>query len=788
MLHAPVPGSRIRIRRRRWRVDRTRIDRHTVRLDVSDRDRRLTVFTPFDVPDTAGPDTRPVTVRPQQGLARLAHLLARSPHARIPAAAVDARIDIWPYQLEPLLAVLAGHRRLLIADEVGLGKTIQAGLVLAHLHSCRPAFQALIIVPAGLQAQWSEELLSRFGIRAEAIESLLSRFDAGRRLAPSYPPGVWIGSIDYLKQRHVIDALPLRPWDVVVIDEAHTTAGRSDRHEAADELGMRARHLLLLTATPHDGDVGRFGRLTRQGALPGSGDPLCVFRRTRAHVRTAPVRRVRWHMVRPTASLQHLFDALACFEKMMLARARAAQRDAAVLLLSVVRKRALSTMAALDRTLARRIAWIDAGPFGLDTTWAQPSLDFGDDDLDDGDLGTLTVDVGVPRALERTWLRRLRTLAHTAMRAEPKLAWITAIATRTREPFVLFTEYRHSLEAVEAALRHTRRLAVVHGGLGEPQRREAISRFLRGDASVLLSTDVCSQGLNLQGATRWVISVEVPWNPLRLEQRIGRVDRIGQTRRVHATLLAGSEGAESGVLGTLARRTLAVRQAAGPSSFDSLAPPPYLAVASAVVAHAPLPSQPPAAVAITACRTFVRPARTVARALARRRKLASRWRGHVGTRPCTTRLRRPLGAAGTLALVAVPILDRSGEALEQILVPLGLPCGCNIGSTRDLPDALLDVLRRRARARCRRLAALRGPAVARAIATERSITARLHAIRYPETVQLGLFRRRAALDFDDARVRAELAARDAAARAQGEADRLHLEIGQPVIVWTGHLR
>src|SRR5690606_28240191 len=139
----------------------------------------------------------------------------------------------------------------------------------------------LIVVPAGLQTQWTTELRHRFSIDAQSVEIMLAALDADRRRIGWFPPGVWIGSIDYLKQPHVFDALPLQPWDLVVVDEAHGTAGRSDRHEAADELGRRARHLMLLTATPHDGDVVRFGRLIRQGELPYRDDRLRVFRRTR---------------------------------------------------------------------------------------------------------------------------------------------------------------------------------------------------------------------------------------------------------------------------------------------------------------------------------------------------------------------------------------------------------------------------------------------------------------------------------------------------------------------------
>src|SRR5438132_485118 len=134
-------------------------------------------------------------------------------------------------------------------------------------------------------------------------------------------------------------------------------------------------------------------------------------------------------------------------------------------------------------------------------------------------------------------------------------------------PAVIFTEYRDTLFTLESAIQRMRRLAVLHGGLTRQQRRTAIEAFNNGAADVLLATDAGSEGLNLQRRCRLVVNLELPWNPIRLEQRIGRVDRLGQSRTVHAINLFAHDTAESVVLARLVRRMNDIRKSL--PSFDN---------------------------------------------------------------------------------------------------------------------------------------------------------------------------------------------------------------------------
>jgi superfamily II DNA or RNA helicase len=676
-MHGPIPaaGAIVWIRQRRWRVERARLDRGVVRLDVADRLQRLTFLAPFDRPVGAAPPTRPRTIRPQQAAARLAGLFARAGSVGTPISAVRASIALHPHQLEPVLAVLAGARRILVADDVGLGKTVQAGLVLAEVVAREGSPAALVIVPASLRAQWTRELELRFGIAAmNADRDALDRLarTGWRDADPWQRSNVWIASLDFLKQRHVRDALPLRPWDLVIVDEAHEACGDSERHETCAAILRRARRVVLLTATPHSGDQTRFNRLVELGDLGNAADDLVLFRRTRMDLGWPVDRRVRWTALVPSGAEAAVLDGLRDFERWMLAEAGTSRRDTALLLLSVFRKRALSTMTALARSIERRLDWLEAGGHRDAFDWLQPRLGFEEDDGDD--IGAdaragLAALVSFAPALERTWLARLHLLARAAVSHESKVTRLARLVRRTREPAVIFTEFRDSLRVLSERLRPLREVAELHGGQTPAERTHQLDRFLEGRASVLVATDVAGQGLNLQRRARWVISLELPWDPAKIAQRVGRVDRIGQPLPVHATLLVTRHEAEAGLLTRLAKRALTARQAFSASALEDVAVPAQMAIAASLVAHEaePAASSPPG-VPRPVCGRWSRRGRAAARLLSRKRRLAWHWRGAgEGSRPARAEVRRahlPSAPAPAVAIFRTPIVNAVGEIVE----------------------------------------------------------------------------------------------------------------------------
>ena len=795
----PVPGEVVWIRQRRWLVERARRDRNVVRLDVRNREGRLTFLAPFDRPSIERKE-RPRRAGPANSVARLAHLAARSYPWPTIASALDAGIEILPYQLEAALAIVNGARRVLLADAVGLGKTIQAGLAIAEIHRRSGLARSLVLVPAALRDQWIDELGRRFRLDCRtadrhALDDLARHGVRGDN--PWRLPGVWIASFDYIKQQHVMDALPLDPWHLLVIDEAHVACGESERHDACTELARRARQVLLLSATPHSGDETRFESLIDLGVLNGIDDAPLVFRRTRAEVGFDLPRRARWFRIGLSPAESDVLRALGEFESAALQAAGRDHRDAAILLLSVFRKRALSTMRALRVSLDRRLAWLGDGQRAGDVEWLQPGLAFDDesDEIDDDDRGSLTGDIGLRSAQERSWLRRLRGLAETAERFETKVTRVASLVARAREPVVIFTEFRHSLEVLRRRLRVGSPVAELHGGLTPLERRQQLDRFLGGTARVLLATDVGGQGLNLQDRARWVVSLELPWNPVKLEQRCGRVDRIGQSRPVHFTLMVARHEYEAGLLTRLATRALIARRTVGEDVMRGLFPETTdigAALFEDVASDPSAVSRP----AFTICRAWGRPARVLARGLIWRRGLARRWRAETIESPATfwtaiDRIPAIRAAArdGSLLVFSVPLIDGSGAVAERHVIAIRVDSrhySARFAARGLLRDrALIDAARSRAASalapRARRLSRRLRRRLDADLRLESALASRVLTSLVPAEVQPGLFDRRELRGLDSARSDADAFRQGLDDRRLERVQQTEITVGRPAL-------
>jgi superfamily II DNA or RNA helicase len=564
-------GALVRVRRRRWRV-----------VDVRAYDTcqlvtlagiappqigiELRVLAPFDAiePVERTRRTRFVRARVWRRACRL--LVAGDAPPGALRSVGQARIDVMPHQLEPALAVLGGlGSRVLLADEVGLGKTIQAGIVVSELRTRACGDRVLVLTPAGLREQWALELSERFRLDAHVMDAATLR-----RLAATLPAGVnpWstqrtvVASIDYVKRPEVLPAVASLTWDIVVVDEAHGVAGDNDRHAAVSTLTGRAAYVLLLSATPHSGDRRAFAALCSLGSL--DGDPLLVFRRGRSEVRCGAVRRVHAVHIRPSAGETRMHNLLRRYTEAILAershaRGRLDAGSECWLSMSVLHKRALSSAWALARSVERRLAALHGSQD--DPSVGQLALPLVDRD---GEVCTADEPPAWPSGLalsdptrERRLLRGLLAAAHLAVQGETKLDALARILRRSREPAVVFTEFRDTLLHVQQALRVP--TVVLHGGLTREERNAALEQFSRSRAMVLLATDAAGEGLNLHRACRLVVNLELPWNPMRLEQRIGRVDRIGQERTVHAFHLIAADTGETRILSRLKARIARAR-------------------------------------------------------------------------------------------------------------------------------------------------------------------------------------------------------------------------------------
>jgi len=512
------------------------------------------------------------------------------------------RLRLEPYQLVPVLrAIRMSRPRLLLADGVGLGKTIQAGLVLTELIARRIAHRILIVSPAGpLLEQWKVEMRERFGLRLDVIdrarlEEVRKSTELGANPFDHIPLG--LVSIDFLKQDRILDQLDRSAYDAIVIDEAHhctdlgTAGDREDsqRRKLAQVLARRCDALLLLTATPHDGNDRSLASLCElldpslvngKGSLRGESYRGHVVRRLKRHIKNhqtgEPLFKER--IVEPIAvvpdAVHHprfmelqrsLLDLIAP----ELRRAFRARRYNDVLSFIALLKRSVSTVAACRGTLqvvAERFQKIlTEGAEGQESK-RQRLGTLRDYQRRLERFGTVTAEEEEERQLleaedlaqhlatlqreVRTGSLRLKktadviaalddliTLGEEALDEDPKLQKLAAEigAIRREEPaanILVYTEYTTSQRAALQALRQAGLgdILTMSGEDDDKTRARITERFRSQSGIVLISTDAAAEGLNLHDRCHHLIHLELPFNPNRLEQRNGRIDRYGQTR------------------------------------------------------------------------------------------------------------------------------------------------------------------------------------------------------------------------------------------------------------------
>ena len=495
------------------------------------------------------------------------------------------------FQLEPVLALVRGEGcRFLIADAVGLGKTVQAGLMIAETLARRPEGRTLVVTPAALREQWREEIESRFGLGADILDAagiarLTSQLPAG--INPWSVRPVVITSIDYIKRPEVMRSIETLIWDLVVFDEAHNLAGRSDRSAAAGAIGNRARALVLLTATPHSGDDQAFDR-------------LCQSRTSRTRGPSPGVQAHENRCRSPSHQTRHVAACPSDDGRSRDAPRAHGVREAGVEPIARCCRRRRPTRdvgAGTTRLQQRRLACAlgrtEVGAIGtarLDAGHSAGSP-VRDEVIDDDEPAVSLRSPGLPDAREeRSHLLRLLDLARDAATAESKLAALRRLISRVNEPVIVFTEYRDTLREISATLSGIETVQL-HGGLTARERNDALRRFIDGTVRVLLATDAASEGLNLHQRCRLVINLELPWTPLRLEQRAGRVDRIGQSDTVHVVRFVAKGTCEETTVVRLARRIARIQGAMQLTSSI----PNERRVAESILGDAPIPDVEPAA-------------------------------------------------------------------------------------------------------------------------------------------------------------------------------------------------
>lgn len=565
---------------------------------------------------------------------RLAHLF--DPYL----AVHTSRIEPLPHQITAVYGEMLPRQplRFLLADDPGAGKTIMAGLFIKELAIRGDLERCLIVAPGSLVEQWQDELSEKFALPFDILSR--DQLEAARSGNPFAERNLLIARLDVLSRNADVQAKlkAAKEWDLVVCDEAHRMSASvfggevkyTKRYQLGQLLGGHCRHLMLMTATPHNGkehdfqlfmallDGDRFEGKYRDGVHRSDANDL-MRRLTKEELRKFdgtplfPERRaytVKYALSPAEAALyadvtSYVRDEMNRAER--FAAEDEKRRQNVGFALQILQRRLASSPAAINESLRRRLERLEnrlaeerllkrgaeARLSGLAA--AEPGLD-DEDDVDDAPedeveaieervldqataartIAELEAEIATLKDLER----KARTLRHSG--ADTKWTQLNSIlddplmtdAEGNRRKLLVFTEPRDTLgylaEKIRTRLGRHEAVVVIHGGIGREERRKAVHAFTQ-DKSVLVmvANDAAGEGINLQRA-HLMVNYDLPWNPNRLEQRFGRIHRIGQTQVCHCWNLVAAETREGEVYGRLLDKLETARAALGGRVYDVL--------------------------------------------------------------------------------------------------------------------------------------------------------------------------------------------------------------------------
>lgn len=568
------------------------------------------------------------------------------PLSRLPfSSPLHGAIEAEDYQMVPLLKAMRMPRvSLLLADDVGLGKTVEAGLILSELILQRRIQRILILTPASLRRQWQQELRQKFSLQFEVVDRPQTT-QMRRRLGLDANP--WranphvIASYHYLKQPDVLedflatckvpDGSPHLPWDLLIVDEAHNLAPAafgedSDLSAMLRRIAPHFEHKVFATATPHNGrtrcfsglleilDPARFSQTSEFSPSERARVQEVVVRRLKSDINavTTPPRFSERHLTAvqlalsaPERALAASFNRFRDALREAIAAASRTERVAGAFAIEVLGKRRLSSLHAFadswQRLVAGATASDDASPSAAPAADVRASEravreETGDDIEQESreahaahvigawlrplapalraemaDLTTALSALGLAsvsastRPTHDSRYDALRDLVSRLLRTPDGRAW------RDGERLVVFTEYKTTLDALVHRLRadfpDDGAIVQLYGsGDMDETEKEAVKAAFNDPASavrILIATDAASEGLNLQRTARYLHHYDVPWNPSRLEQRNGRIDRYGQSRDVTVSHFISDDDADLAFMAFIAAKVHQIRHDLG---------------------------------------------------------------------------------------------------------------------------------------------------------------------------------------------------------------------------------
>lgn len=519
-----------------------------------------------------------------------------------------------PHQLHVLnRAMETNNIRYILADEVGLGKTIEAGMIIRELKSRGLVSRILVVCPTGLVTQWASEMQEKFHEKFQVI--LPSDYDTIRRLTDN--DDVYgqfnqvISPMDSIKpiEKHAgwseekvekyneerIYSIINSGWDLIIIDEAHRVAGSSGevaRYKLGNLLAQASPYLLLLSATPHNGKTEPFLRLIRlldADAFPNAKSivreqvaPFLIRTEKREAIdnngnllfknRITHLVTISWD---ERNNLQReLYEMVSSYVAKTYNKAlRNRKKNMCLIFLLIIMQRMVtSSTAAIRQSLERRL-----------NVLLEQRTCVGN--LREEDLDELNIEDGVEDALEAISLdmeleiEELKQIIFLAKQAqfqnqdakvEPLLNEIDAILSEDRtQKVIIFTEFVATQTYLQELLvNRGYTVTILNGGMSIDERNAAMQEF-KTSTSIFISTDAGGEGLNLQFANI-IINYDLPWNPMKIEQRCGRVDRIGQQRDVHIYNFIVGETVENRVREVLEEKLSVILKEMGVDKYSDV--------------------------------------------------------------------------------------------------------------------------------------------------------------------------------------------------------------------------
>lgn len=542
-----------------------------------------------------------------------------------PLFAVNCSIvDPLPHQVEAVYKFLLPlpKIRFLLADDTGAGKTIMTGLLLKELLLRDAVERVLIVTPGGLTKQWQED---EMGIKFNIPFTLVNRAAFSADPNVFHAAAKIVTSIDFISREDVMNVAGNAHWDLIVFDEAHKLSAYdygqkqylSLRYKAAQSLSQQCEHLLLLTATPHRGRADTFKKLlqlldedifatdelasARVKEFEHNGINKFFIRRLKEDMRDwdgKPLykdRHTKTVAYQLTPEEKALYDAVTNYLTKRKEEASETKNIHVSLALAVMQRRLVSSIFAIKNTLFKRWQALQGIVDELSKTptlWSQRHKLEGFDvdnldeyeDLDDNERDAFDSILSDPKKFrlfttaqsvqeiqeEAREVKRLYDMADTLFKShqeEQKFKELRAMLTAQKviegSKLVIFTEHKDTLIYLEDRLRNNGyNVATIHGGKTVDERRQAQWDFFKPETQILIGTDAAGEGINLQFCNL-LINWDIPWNPNRLEQRMGRIHRYGQKQDVMVFNMVASNTREGQVLERLLTKLDIIREGMG---------------------------------------------------------------------------------------------------------------------------------------------------------------------------------------------------------------------------------